>query len=131
MSMTQDVLDREEAIRTLVRQLPDDKRQQFFALAAQQLKDPDTYAVLNYLFIAGLHHFYLGNWLQGAINLLIFSFGLVLLLTGHSLFGLMLILVISVMELPALFKAQAIVSKYNNETMERIYQELSMAGKKE
>lgn len=121
MSMAKDVLDREEAIRTLVRQLPDDKRQQFFALAEQQLKDPDTYAVLNYLFIDGMHHFYLGNWQQGVINLIIFTLGLLMLLTGHVVIGVLLILAISILELPALFNAQAIVKKYNNALMERLY----------
>ncbi len=122
--MAKDVLDREEAIRTLVRQLPDDKRQQFFALAEQQLKDPDTYAVLNYLFIAGMHHFYLGNWQQGVINLIIFTLGLLMLLTGHVVIGALLILAISILELPALFNVQAIVKKYNNALMERLYQQL-------
>ena len=59
------VQEEEERLRKLVRELPDDKRLQFFQQVETDLKDPDTYATLNFLFIAGLHHFYLGKWFRG------------------------------------------------------------------
>lgn len=119
-----EVNEEEERIRQRVRQLPDDKRFVFFQRTEQQLKDPDTYATLNYLFVAGLHHFYLGNWVRGLINLSVFLAGLIMLFTPLFVLGILLILAISVVELFALFKSQIIVQAYNNAVMNRIYQEV-------
>lgn len=118
------ILEEEERIRRLVRELPDEKRVLFFKQAEKHLKDPDTYAVLNYLFIAGLHHFYLGKWIRGSINLVIFLMGVVLLFTGLAFAGVLLLVVISVIELKALFKSQIVVQDYNNGVMEAIYREI-------
>ena len=58
MKTKEAVLEAEERIRKLVRELPDEKRLLFFQQAEKDLKDPDTYAALNALFVAGLHHFH-------------------------------------------------------------------------
>jgi TM2 domain-containing membrane protein YozV len=115
----------EERIRKWVRELPDDKRLQFFQQTEQALKDPDTYAVLNYLFIAGLHHFYLGKWLRGCINLSVFITGAVLLFMHFTAAGLLLLTGITVIELKDLFYSQLVVQDYNNEAMEKIYHSLT------
>ncbi|MCW5618808.1 MAG: TM2 domain-containing protein [Nitrosomonas sp.] len=123
-----EVTEEEERIRELVRQLPDDKRFVFFQEAEKRLKDPDTYATLNYLFIAGLHHFYLGNWLRGVTNLAIFLIGIIMLFTSMRIVGILLILTVSVIELYALFKSQIIVQAYNNAVMKKIYQEITSSS---
>lgn len=115
----------EEIIRELVRQLPDAQRKRFFEETEKALKDPDTYAVLNYLFIAGLHHFYLEKWQQGTINVVVFVAGIGLMLSGLFKFGLALIIGISLFELPQLFRSQLIVEDYNNRLMRRIYQAIT------
>lgn len=115
----------EERIRGMVRDLPDDKRLLFFAEAERQLKDPDTYATLNFLFIAGLHHFYLAKWIRGFVNLGVFLIGAVMLFTPLAGFGMLLLIVITVIELNALFHSQTVVQDYNNGVMERIYREVT------
>lgn len=115
----------EERIRQLVRELPDDKRLLFFQQTEKSLKDPDTYATLNFLFIAGLHHFYLGNRIRGLINISIFFIGVFFLFTGLAALGILILIVISTIELKALFKAQLIVQDYNNGIMETIYREIN------
>jgi TM2 domain-containing membrane protein YozV len=120
-----EVNEEEERIRQRVRQLPDDKRFIFFQKTEKQLKDPDTYATLNYLFIAGLHHFYLGNWARGLTNLVIFLTGLVMLFTPLFIPGILFIITISAIELSALFKSQVIVQAHNNAIMNEIYQEIT------
>lgn len=115
----------EERIRELVRALPDEKRLLFFTQTEKELKDPDTYATLNYLFIAGLHHFYLNKWQRGTINLGVFLCGVVSLLSGMTLFGAMLLIAITLVELRALFQSQIIVQEYNNAVMEAIYRQIS------
>lgn len=115
----------EERIRKLVRELPEDKKSLFFQKAEKNLKDPDTYATLNFLFIAGLHHFYLGNRIRGLINISIFFTGVLFLFTGLAGLGILILIVISTIELKALFKAQLIVQDYNNNIMEAIYREIN------
>ena len=114
----------EERIRQWVRELPDDKRLAFFKQAEKSLKDPDTYATLNYLFIAGLHHFYLGKWIRGSINLLIFVTGVLCIFTGLTGLGILILIAISAVELKALFKAQLVIQDYNNGVMQAIYREI-------
>lgn len=71
--------DEEEALRKQIRELTPEQRKEYFRLEGEQIKDPDTYAVLNWLVMAGLHHFYLGKTQRGVINLCVMLLGLVLL----------------------------------------------------
>ncbi len=129
MMKTQEMVQQdEERIRKLVRALPDEQRLLFFTQTEKELKDPDTYATLNYLFIAGLHHFYLGKWLRGSLNLGVFLCGVILLMLGITLFGAVLLIAITLVELKALFQSQVIVQEYNNAVMEAIYRRVSQDG---
>lgn len=121
MKTKEAIQEAEEHIRKLVRELPDEKRLLFFQQAEKNLKDPDTYATLNFLFVAGLHHFYLGQWGRGSINLFIFVAGVVFLFAGQVAIGIGILIAISMVELKALFAAQTVVQDYNNAVMERIY----------
>lgn len=125
MKSKQQLDDDEEAIRIRVRALSDEQRLTFFSQTEKSLKDPDTYAALNFFFIAGLHHFYLGRNVRGTINAGIFLLGVITIIAGFYLIGSLIILAISVTELSALFQAQRIVQAYNNDVMEKIYQELT------
>ncbi|MCG8324668.1 MAG: hypothetical protein MI673_04060 [Thiotrichales bacterium] len=116
---------REEALRQQVNGLDDRQRKAFYTRFDACLKDPDTYAVLNYLFIAGLHHFYLGKWLRGMINLTVFTGGVICLLAGFPEIGIGLLVLITVVELYALFRSQLIVKDHNNRQMQRILGELT------
>ncbi len=124
MISSDETLEEEERLRKLIRALPDDKRFAFYTEAEKQLKDPDTYAALNYLFIAGLHHFYLGKWIRGLFNITVFLAGAVMLFTPLAIVGVLLIIIITVIELYALFKSQAIVQAYNNCVSEKIYRQI-------
>lgn len=125
MLTSEQVLETEEQLRKCVRALPDDKRLVFYQKAESRLKDPDTYAALNYLFIAGLHHFYLGKWVRGLFNITFFLAGVILLFTPLAVIGILLIVAISMVELYALFKSQTIVQAHNNRIMEQIYREIA------
>ena len=104
----QELSDREEHLREQIRQLSDEQRKHYYRLERQQLKDPDTYAVLNYFFIAGLHHFYLGRTNRGLINIALMVVGL-LLLPLFAPLGVILLITVFIVELPQLFKSQRIV----------------------
>lgn len=104
----------EEALRERARALPEASRKAFYEEVREALKDPDTYAALNWFFLAGLHHFYLGRWWRGTLDLLLFAAGVTLLLAGQPWWGVALILAVTVVELWALFRAQIIVQDWNN-----------------
>ena len=123
------VEDHEEVLRKRVRELSDERRREFYRLFDQRVKDPDTYAALNYLFIAGLHHFYLGRWLRGGINLIVFAAGVALLALGLWPAGVALILGITAIELYALFRAQTIAKDHNNRLMETLLERVRPNGR--
>lgn len=107
----------EEALRVELAALPDAVRAAAYRDAEKRLRDPDTYATLNWLFVTGLHHFYLGRWLWGAIDFGGFCAGVVLIVIGLWPIGLALIVLISVLELWALLRSQVIVQDYNNRVL--------------
>ncbi|GLP95787.1 TM2 domain-containing protein [Paraferrimonas sedimenticola] len=107
------------ALEREVNQLTDETRARYYKQLKDQIKDPDTYAVLNYLFIAGLHHFYLGKLNRGFINLCCFLLGAVWLVMGLW-WGLIPIGIITVIELKALFQSQRVVANHNLRVMKRL-----------
>ncbi|CAH9053946.1 hypothetical protein PSECIP111951_00926 [Pseudoalteromonas holothuriae] len=111
---------REEALRDDVSSLSKDARKRYYQLEQKLVKDPDTYAVLNYFFAAGLHHFYLGKMLRGFINLILMLIGLATFAIG----GWVLIVLVFLIELPQLFRSQKIVRKHNIKVMEDVIHEL-------
>ena len=111
----------EEQLRSEVNALSPDQRKLFYQQEKRLVKDPDTYAVLNWFFAAGLHHFYLGRFQRGAVNLTLMLIGI---LTIYS-FGVFLIIVVLLIELPQLFKSQRIVHQYNNQVMADILKQLT------
>lgn len=115
----QELSDREEHLREQIRQFSDEQRKHYYRLERQQLKDPDTYAVLNYFFIAGLHHFYLGRTNRGLINIALMVVGL-LLLPLFAPLGVILLVTVFIVELPQLFKSQRIVYAHNLDLMDDI-----------
>jgi len=112
----QQLSDDEEALREQIRELSPEQRKTYHRFEKQRLKDPDTYATLNYIFLGGLHHFYLGRIGRGLVNLLLSLTGIVVWFF-MPLLGLALILFVVVIELPQLFKAQRVIYAYNNQTM--------------
>jgi hypothetical protein len=115
---------RDNDLRDRAAALPGEQRQAFYREFGRRVKDPDTYAVLNYLFIAGLHHFYLRRWWRGAMNLAVFCIAIMALVRGDFLVGLLLLLAITLVELPALFLSQRIVARYNNDLAEHLLKTL-------
>lgn len=105
----------EEKLRETIRKMDDSSRSDYYKQYNRLLKDPDTYAVLNWFFLAGIHHFYLGKYLRGSINLIAMLLGILLLFTDPVL-GVLVIVGIIVIELPALFRSQIIVANHNTKT---------------
>ena len=119
-----DVERHTEALRERINTLQDSDRKAYYNRFKHELKDPDTYAVLNYFFLAGLHHMYLGKFFRGSLNLLTFLSGLGLAISGYLATGVVLIVFILLTELMALFRSEVIVNHHNNELSESILAKL-------
>lgn len=119
-----EVAEHEEEIRLRVRELADEDRKYYFQIFKSEMKDPDTYAVLNWFFIAGLHHMYLGHWLRGCLNLGILLAGLVMMATPFLPIGIAMITILLIVELMALFRSQTVVAHHNNMLGEQILAEI-------
>ena len=123
----------EEAIRLAIRDLPDEIRARVFSEIGSKIRDPDTYAVLNYTLMAGLHHFYLGQYLRAISEAICFLIGVYLIyyggttVDGHMLMylGIVIVAVLLVIELVGLFRAQIIVQNFNNRESRRILNKYS------
>jgi hypothetical protein len=105
----------EESLRAAIRGLSEEQRADFYRHAGKAVKDPDTYAALNWFFIAGLHHFYLKRWLLGLMDLAALFVAIACFAAGQVWAGVVLLLVIYSWELVQLFRSQIIVQDWNNQ----------------
>lgn len=127
--LSQELVEQEEeSIREAINLLSDNERKNLFYNAKKDIKDPDTYAALNWFFVAGLHHFYLRRWIKGSIDLVVFLIGVVLIFLGQSWPGFFVIIAISIVELYALFRSQLIVQNYNNQVMKKAIEDIKKSS---
>ncbi|MGM0774870.1 MAG: TM2 domain-containing protein [Pseudomonadota bacterium] len=110
----------EELLRNAIRELSDDQRAEFYRQAGKAVKDPDTYAALNWFFITGLHHFYLGRWQWGLVDIGALLVAIWCFLAGLIWAGVGLLVIVYSWELWQLFRSQIIVQDWNN----RLYRDL-------
>lgn len=111
----------ENELRAKVAALSVEQKRQYYAQELQQIKDPDTYAALNWVFVAGLHHFYLGKWQKGLINLTLMIAGVLFCaFSAYTIFGAGLIIFVFILELPQLFNSENVISHYNNRLIRRL-----------
>ena len=113
-------------LKEKVRELNEDQRRRYFNLFEPAIKDHDTYAVLNYLLLPGLHHFYLGKFFRGSLNLISLIAGASLIFfTKYVFVGTLIIIFILIVELLALFRSEVIVMNHNNLLSEEILESMS------
>ncbi|KXS54059.1 MAG: hypothetical protein AWU57_1567 [Marinobacter sp. T13-3] len=120
MLRQEEVEAEEESLRKAIRELSEDRRAEFYRQAGKAVKDPDTYAALNWFFIAGLHHFYLGRWQLGLLDLGALVIAIACFSAGLIWAGAALLVVVYSWELWQLFRSQIIVQDWNN----RLYRNL-------
>ena len=125
ISLNKEVVDaEEEAIRLRARELPDEQRREYHERLRRELKDPDTYATLNYFFLTGIHHMYLDKYLRGITNLVVLLIGIVCFVSGIPILGTLIVGFILTIELMALFRSQVVVADHNNQVMKRILDDI-------
>ncbi|NVD07694.1 hypothetical protein FCU94_12445 [Vibrio sp. JPW-9-11-11] len=102
----------EELLRNQVNSLPEGQKKEFYKQQSKKLKDPDTYATLNWFFLGGFHHCYLGKYALFALELTLLTISIVGLTLGHSSAFIILGLLV-LYELPQLFFSQKIARQHN------------------
>ncbi len=102
----------EELLRRQVSSLPENKKKEFYALQSKKLKDPDTYATLNWFFLGGFHHCYLGKYALFALELALLIICVLGFLLNHPSSFVILVLLLAY-ELPHLFFSQKIARQHN------------------
>ena len=133
---SQTVEEQEEHLRTTAGELEETERKIFFKRFSEEYKDPDTYAVLNFFFVGGLHHFYLNKYVRGFINLSLSLSGLVLMFTapfqeindyqvGAFGAGILILALVTIIEIPNLFRSQIIAKDFNNRLSLKIIGEVN------
>jgi hypothetical protein len=115
--------EKEDLLRQEVNKLSDDKKKAYYKALSHSLKDPDTYASINYFFIGGFHHFYLGKYKIFAIEFTLLVMSILGFIFVHQ-YAIYLILLIAVYELPQLFFSQKIARQYNYDLSLQLYNDL-------
>ena len=128
MASRRDLEREEDELRSQVTRLPAEQRRHYYEIEYEGIRDPDTYAALNYLIVGGLHHFYLGKSAFGLINLTLTVIGTYYIIVDffdHDTWplGFFIIGFVVLIELPQLFRSQTIVYKYNIRVMKNSLEE--------
>lgn len=113
----------EDLLRSQVNSLPDDQKKEFYKRQSKRLKDPDTYATLNWFFLGGFHHCYLGKYSLFALELTLLTVSIVGLILGHSS-ALLVLAILVIYELPQLFFSQKIARQHNYQLSCEIFNEV-------
>ena len=113
----------EDLLRSQVNSLPDDQKKEFYKRQSRRLKDPDTYATLNWFFLGGFHHCYLGKYSLFALELTLLTVSIVGLILGHSS-ALLILALLVIYELPQLFFSQKIARQHNYKLSCEIFNEV-------
>ncbi|MCG9548328.1 hypothetical protein L1D27_07890 [Vibrio harveyi] len=113
----------EELLRSQVNSLPEHQKKEFYERQSKSLKDPDTYATLNWFFLGGFHHCYLGKYALFALELILLIVSIVGFVLGHPSAFLILTLLI-IYELPQLFFSQKIARQHNYQLSCEIFNEV-------
>ncbi|MFN1649741.1 hypothetical protein [Vibrio rotiferianus] len=113
----------EELLRSQVNSLPEHQKKEFYERQSKSLKDPDTYATLNWFFLGGFHHCYLGKYALFALELILLIVSIVGFVLGHPSAFLILALLV-IYELPQLFFSQKIARQHNYQLSCEIFNEV-------
>jgi TM2 domain-containing membrane protein YozV len=112
----------EKSLKVDIQKLPQFTKAKYFNEFSNRVKDPDTYAVLNWLFLGGIHHFYLGRFITFGIEMTLLLISLSCYLAGFPV-SLLILIAIAIYELPQLFFSQRIVREYNLNLSSKILEE--------
>lgn len=118
-----EIEEKEAQLMQLVSELSAANKKLFYKAQLGAIKDPDTYATLNWFFLGGIHHIYLGKYRLFIIELMLLITSISGWFLGFNQ-ALFILLALALYELPQLFFSQKIVRQYNYQVSKDIYQKL-------
>jgi len=105
-------------LRHQIAALSTTEQERYHRFAAASLKSPATYALLNWLFLLGAHHFYLHRWVRAFSNLTLTAVAFYLLITQDArTYAGILFLAVAIIEVPQLLNYEHIVHAFNIRAM--------------
>ncbi|QMV15979.1 hypothetical protein [Vibrio spartinae] len=116
---------REEQLREQINALSDAERKTFYHEQSKLIKDPDNYAVLNYFFLGGVHHLYLGRYKRFFAELILLIIAILSFILGGNGLGIVILIALCGYELPQLFLSQKIVRQYNEAISRELYEQIA------
>ncbi|MFS1429068.1 hypothetical protein LMH73_018460 [Vibrio splendidus] len=128
----EEIESKEDSLADMIRILSHEQREAYYTRLASEVKDPDTYASLNYFFILGLHHLYLGKSETFAVETSALLFSIMLISTDITALGIMgaiSLIAIAGYQMSQLFLSQRMVRKHNYETSISIYLDILKSSK--
>ncbi|MGR2884580.1 hypothetical protein ABMX65_22860 [Vibrio vulnificus] len=120
---TEQLEENEELLRKQVNLLPEVQKKEFYNRQSKKLKDPDTYATLNWFFLGGFHHCYLGKYGLFALEITMLLVSVVGLVLGHTS-ALLILMLLVIYELPQLFFSQKIARQHNYDLSCKIFNDV-------
>jgi TM2 domain-containing membrane protein YozV len=113
----------EDAIREKIAQLSPELRKAYYIQESERLKDPDTYAVLCYGLMCGIHHLYLRKYTSAIVDVMLLVSCIIVFILSAPL-GLVGFCVLAARGLYFLFTSKNEVEKYNLALMKEILAEI-------
>ncbi|BDP30175.1 TPA: hypothetical protein RQK93_004447 [Vibrio vulnificus] len=120
---TEQLEENEELLRKQVNLLPEVQKKEFYNRQSKKLKDPDTYATLNWFFLGGFHHCYLGKYGLFALEITMLLVSVVGIVLGHTS-ALLILMLLVIYELPQLFFSQKIARQHNYDLSCKIFNDV-------
>ncbi|HDY7731653.1 TPA: hypothetical protein RQJ95_004601 [Vibrio vulnificus] len=120
---TEQLEENEELLRKQVNLLPEVQKKEFYNHQSKKLKDPDTYATLNWFFLGGFHHCYLGKYGLFALEITMLLVSVVGIVLGHTS-ALLILMLLVIYELPQLFFSQKIARQHNYDLSCKIFNDV-------
>ena len=121
----QQLEQKEALLNKKVQRLSDEQKRVFYREQSELLKDPDTYAALNWLFLGGIHHCYLGKYRLFAIEITLLIIAIIGFIVANP-YAIYLLLLLALYEMPYLFFSQKIARQHNHEISCCIYDEITV-----
>lgn len=116
--------EKEEILRGKILELNEEDRLKFYSTQQEKIKDPDTYATLNYMFFLGLHHLYSGQYKTFLVEFTAIILSIILIYSEVDFLatlGASGIIAILIYQASQLFMSQRIVRHRNYEISIEIY----------
>jgi len=105
--------DEEQKIERLLSELNEAQRSYVETLASEEVRDPQEFRRRLRGFFFGWHHFYLNNWIRGALSIALLAYVVIGVLIMQIWFPAIILLAYWLLEIPVMLNAERKVRDRN------------------